>query len=179
MDIRIPLTCVLLVGGMVGLALPLMESGDRLREYDRPESMGGPQQQFTIGAAKARPEQWADEVTLSRESDGHFYANVTIDGMSTRMLVDTGASVVALTAEDAAALGHYWIDDDLKPVAAGAGGAVNGMNISLDQVEVGGFVVEDVPAMILPDLGISLLGQSFLSKIKKVEIEDDSMVLGG
>src|SRR5262245_56642238 len=53
-----------------------------------------------------RQQQWnAGEVVLEREADGHFYADVGVDGATAHMLVDTGASVVALTAEDAEALG--------------------------------------------------------------------------
>ena len=52
------------------------------------------------------------DVLLLREPDGHFYADVSVGGATARMLVDTGASVIALTAEDANRLGIAWSDAD-------------------------------------------------------------------
>lgn len=126
-------------------------------------------------------EQWlAGEVVLPRAGDGHFYADVVVDGGSANMMVDTGASIVALTAKDADAAGVRWNEDAIQPVARGASGPVFGVPVRLDRVQLGQLEAEDVEAIIVPEgLDVSLLGQSFLSKIQRVEIEPDRMVLGG
>lgn len=127
-----------------------------------------------------RDEWLAGEVVLPRASDGHFYADVTVDAGSASMMVDTGASIVALTAEDADAVGVQWSEDDVQPVARGASGTVYGVPVMLGRVQVGELEAQQVEAVVVPEgLDVSLLGQSFLSKIQRVEIEQDRMVLGG
>ena len=102
------------------------------------------------------------------------------DATSARMLVDTGASMIALTAEDADAIGVPWRSEQTEPVARGAGGIVHGVRIVLDLVQVGGLEARDVEAVVVPEgLAISLLGQSFLSQVARVEIDRQKMVLGG
>ncbi|WP_298300926.1 TIGR02281 family clan AA aspartic protease [uncultured Erythrobacter sp.] len=118
--------------------------------------------------------------TLSREYDGHFYASTTVNGASLRMLVDTGASVIALTGSDARAAGIYWDQSEVSPVARGASGTVYGVERQLEVVDVGGFTRRNVRAMIVPQgLDISLLGQSYLGQISSVQIEGNRMVLSG
>jgi len=119
------------------------------------------------------------QASLPRASDGHFYADVTVDGASAHMLVDTGATTIALTAEDAEAAGLSWQPEDVKPVAKGANGEVDGVRLKLDRVQLGDIELHDVDAVVVPKgLGISLLGQSFLGRIGRVEIGDGKMVLG-
>jgi aspartyl protease family protein len=127
-----------------------------------------------------RTAEWnAGEIVLPRGPDGHFYADVSVDGASARMLVDTGASVVALAGDDADALGIAWAPKDVAPVAQGAGGAVHGVRVTLDRVQLGELEVRGVEAIVVPDLRISLLGQSFLGRVGRVEITGAEMVLGG
>jgi aspartyl protease family protein len=131
--------------------------------------------------AALHQDQWsAGEEVLPRAGDGHFYADVSVNGTSAHMLVDTGASIVALTGEDAAAMGVEWNEDDVQPVAQGANGAVYGVNVVLEQVQLGQIEAQNVQAVVVPEgLGISLLGQSFLSKVNHVEVADGKMTLGG
>jgi len=116
---------------------------------------------------------------LTRHPDGHFYAEGNVDGARLRMLVDTGASMIALTGEDAEALGLSWDEASLKPIGRGANGVVLGVGVRLERIEVEGIEARDVEAAIIPEgLDVSLLGQSFLSKIENVEISGDEMRLG-
>lgn len=117
---------------------------------------------------------------LRRAGDGHFYAGVTVGGRPMTMLVDTGASVVALTGADARAAGLHWNPAQLAVVAQGASGPIRGVALTLDRVTLGGHEVHNVEAVIIPEgLPISLLGQSFLATIEPVRIEKDRMLLGG
>ena len=124
---------------------------------------------------------WAAGTTeLPRAADGHFYADAAINGAQVNFLVDTGASVVALTGDDARAAGIGWSDADVRPVARGASGPVYGVAITLDEISVGGHIARNVSALVVPEgLEISLLGQSFLSTVQPVRIDSDRMVLGG
>ena len=118
------------------------------------------------------------EVRLRRDSDSHFYADVDVQGRQIRMLVDSGASVVALTRRDAEAIG---IDVDSLPVAGmaqTAGGPVPMRGVMLDSIQVEGVAVRHVEAAVLDtDMGVSLLGQSFLAKLDAVNVEGDTMTL--
>jgi aspartyl protease family protein len=126
-------------------------------------------------------DEWdGGELALPRADDGHFYADVMVEGGSVNMMVDTGASIVALTGEDADAAGVEWSDDQVQPVARGASGTVYGVPVMLGRVQVGDSEAQQVEAIVVPEgLDVSLLGQSFLSKIERVEIEQDRMLLGG
>ena len=118
------------------------------------------------------------EVELSRGGGGHFYAEASDGSGTVRMLVDTGASVVALTADDAATLGVEWQADQVRPVARGANGDVHGVPVLLERLEVGGIEARRVQAVVVPEgLDVSLLGQSFLSQVERVEVTRDKMVL--
>lgn len=132
-------------------------------------------------AAMHSKDGWlAGQTVLRREDDGHFYADAYIDGGSYRFLVDTGASVIALTGSDAEAMGLEWDEAQLKPIGKGASGTVYGVATKIPHIEVGGFEAQNVPATIIPEgLHVSLLGQSFLSRIDNVEISGDEMRLGG
>jgi aspartyl protease family protein len=133
------------------------------------------------GSDPARYAAWAaGSIDLARAADGHFYAETTVNSAPVRLLVDTGASVVALTAADARAAGLTWSAAEIEIVAQGASGPVAGVPVTLDRVVLGGHEARDVRAIIVPEgLAISLLGQSFLATIDPVRIERDRMVLGG
>lgn len=120
----------------------------------------------------------SDRIQLSRESDGHFYADVDVNAGSVRFLVDTGATAVALTGDDARELGLHWSEEELGPVARGASGPVMGKHIVIDRMQLGDVQATNVRAAIIPEgLDVSLLGQTFLSKIGSVNISGDKMVL--
>ena len=163
----------LVVGALVGWFAP---SGSDMASTPEAASESSQTQLNAL-----QQDQWlAGETVLPRAEDGHFYADVTVDGTSAQMLVDTGASTIALTGEDAEAMGISWNDDEVRPVAEGASGPVYGVRVTLGHVQLGEFEARGVEATVIPEgLGISLLGQSFLSTIPKVEMEGDRMVLGG
>ena len=117
---------------------------------------------------------------ISRASDGHFYSDVSVNRRSIRALIDTGASVVALTGVDAEAIGLHWNPADVRVIGTGASGPVKGVPVMLDSVELGRHEAKQVQAVIIPEgLDVSLLGQSFLATVDPVRIEGDRMLLGG
>ena len=116
-------------------------------------------------------------IELSRAGDGHFYADVRINGAPIRMMIDTGASGIALTREDAQLAGIATSIGMSDVVGEGASGEVHGQWVRLERVELGPLSASGLDAAILDGGQQSLLGQSFLRKFGKVQIEDDKMVL--
>jgi aspartyl protease family protein len=64
------------------------------------------------------------QFVLKRQQDSHFYANVLVEDNESRSRVDTGASIVALTGEDAQAMGLFWDQSSVQRIGSGASGAV-------------------------------------------------------
>ena len=164
---------VLIIGAAIGWVGPTftapVQSVGPSKFAEKPEANANP---------AARPQWYGGDTALKRESDGHFYTGVRIDTRDYRMLVDTGASMVALTGEDARNIGLDWDPGHLVPVARGASGTVMGVPVTLPQVAVGDFVARNVDAVIIPEgLPVSLLGQSFLSHIGKVSISGETLTL--
>ena len=123
---------------------------------------------------------FAGTAELSRSADGHFYSDVSVNRTRIHALVDTGASVVALTGADASAIGLRWNQADVRVVGSGASGPVEGVPVTLDSVELGRHEARQVQAVIIPKgLDVSLLGQSYLTTVDPVRIEGDRMLLGG
>ena len=174
-------TAVLAFVGSAFVPGGAFDAATRKAEAPTPDNDGG----RYYGSKKQSAEDlnyaaWVAGVTeLPRAADGHFYADANINGTQVDFLVDTGASVVALTGADARAAGLYWSDADVAPIARGASGPVRGVAVTLDRVSLGGHEARNVNAIIVPEgLGIYLLGQSFLSTVQPVRIEQDRMVLG-
>ena len=124
------------------------------------------------------PDRNGGEVRLERDGDSHFYATTEINGTRVRMLVDSGASIIALTRADAEAIG---IDVDALPAAGSAntaGGVVPIRPVALKRVSIDGLEVVGVQAAVIDvDMPASLLGQSFLSRLQSVRVEGDTMTL--
>lgn len=116
-------------------------------------------------------------IELTRDDNGYFYADVEINGAPVHMLVDTGATIIALSRDDARMAGIATSIGMNEVVGQGADGAVKGEQITLGRVSLGRRTVEDLPAIVLNSGGQSLLGQSFLSKFSSVKIEGNKMVL--
>ncbi len=118
-----------------------------------------------------------DAVVLERESDGHFYADVEVNGVTLNMLVDTGASGVALSAGDAHRAGIATTIGMNDLVGEGAGGHVYGNVIDIERIKLGETEVRDLSGVVLNGGSMSLLGQDFLRRFASVEINGDRMVL--
>ncbi len=116
---------------------------------------------------------------IPRDQRGHFQVDGRVDGRRIEFMVDTGASVIALTTADAAALGIHPAQRDFAVVMNTANGTVRAAPARLDMVEIGGVVVRDVAAVVMPDQALSenLLGMSFLSQLRRFEYDEGKLVL--
>ena len=168
---------LIFAGLTIGGVAAVFSSGGPLPEKAPPHVAPAP---VANPAPVAGPTAAAGGTELRRAADGHFYAGVSVSGHPVTMLVDTGASVIALTGTDARAVGLDWNPAQLGVVANGANGPIRGLALTLERVALGSHEARDVPAVIIPEgLPVSLLGQSFLETIEPVRIEKDRMVLGG
>jgi aspartyl protease family protein len=118
-------------------------------------------------------------VVISPGRNGHFEVEGSVDGRRMDFMVDTGASVIALTARDAAMLGIHPTESEYSAMVRTANGTVRAAPVTLDRVEIDDIVVHDVAAMVLPDgaLADNLLGLTFLSRLHKFEYSDGKLVL--
>jgi aspartyl protease family protein len=118
-------------------------------------------------------------LSISRDARGHFATEGRIDGQRIAFMVDTGASVIALNESSAARFGLRPARGDYKATVTTANGTIKAAPTRLAMVDIGGLVVRDVDAMVLPDEALSenLLGLSFLSKLKRFEYANGKMVL--
>jgi len=146
---------------------------------------GAPAAQKAVSAAPAtttavaQPQLLGAETILRADPLGHFAADVDIDGHAIRMLVDTGASLVALTNEDAATLGLRRSNGDFRVEVATANGTGRAAQTRLWRVRIGGVEIYDVDALVFPPgvLKQSLLGMSALRKLRNFEISAGRLVL--
>ncbi len=116
-------------------------------------------------------------ITLERASNGHFYAEAQVNGTPIRFMIDTGASGVALSADDARRVGLPFFPNEFSAIGQGASGEVRGKFVTLDRVTLGGKSVDNVSGAILEGSDMSLLGQSFLGRMGMIEITGDRMVI--
>jgi aspartyl protease family protein len=118
-------------------------------------------------------------VTIRRDHRGHYQVDASVNGRRIDLMVDTGASVVALTRRDAQRLGIYPAPRDFTAEVRTANGTVRAARARLDSIEIGGIRVRDVTALIAPDEALSenLLGLSFLSRLRRFEFGNDKLVL--
>jgi aspartyl protease family protein len=120
---------------------------------------------------------YGEAMVLQRDSSGQFRLTGQIDGNDVTFLVDTGADVVALTVEDAQALGLDIDPDQFEPVSRTASGVGYGMPVLLDRIAIGGEEFENVDAVVIDGLTTNLLGQSVLRRMGRVELRGDRMVI--
>jgi aspartyl protease family protein len=112
---------------------------------------------------------------IPRAPDGHFYLDAQVNGAQVHFLVDTGASMVALTSADAQRAGIAL--PSARTTAQGAGGAIEIVPVTIERIAAGPLEAREVEGAVARDLPVSLLGQSFLSRIGTVQISGDRMVL--
>jgi aspartyl protease family protein len=130
-------------------------------------------------AAAPEPRSAGRTVIIPRDSRGHFLVNGRVDGKRLGFMVDTGASVIALTARDAARLGIRPTLREFTAEVKTANGIVRAAPTRLDRVEIDDISVRDVVALVMPDEALSknLLGLSFLSKLRRFEYSSGKLIL--
>ena len=162
------------LGTLASAALASTTAGDRLAARFGLASPGA-------GVALTKTDGSASTLTVSADLQGHFVVHPSLDGRRLRMLVDTGASVVALSYGDARLAGIQVAPRDFTRKISTANGIVEVAPVRIKEMRVGEIAVRDVDAMVLPDgrLETSLLGMSFLRRIGGFDISQGRLTLRG
>jgi aspartyl protease family protein len=130
---------------------------------------------------KARPESTAgpSSVMLVADPSGHFLLTSTVDGVGVRMVVDTGASIVSLSQEDAHRAGINLEPSKFTAKVLTANGVILAAPVMLKEIAIGDISVRNVAAVVMPKqtLQVSLLGMSFLSRLSSYEVTGSRLIL--
>ena len=123
--------------------------------------------------------QLASATELKADSRGHFIVQAEINGRDIWVMVDTGATAVALSYEDAREAGLRPGSLDFNIPITTANGVGMAARVKLDRVEIDGVRVYDVDGMVLPEGALrgSLLGMSYLSRLRGFKVEDGVLYL--
>ena len=116
------------------------------------------------------------EASISPDNDGHFRTNTIINGRSLRMLVDTGASMVAISHTDAEKLGYHFMDSAFNRSGKSATGKVRFVEVNIPEMTVGNITLKNVSTAIIDRSQMPpLLGMTFISRLKKMEISNNML----
>ncbi|MBP1846015.1 aspartyl protease family protein [Rhizobium petrolearium] len=120
-----------------------------------------------------------DEVIIHKTNAGHFQTNVRVEGQVLPMLVDTGASTVVLSYDDARAIGLDPENLAYTVSVMTANGRALAAPVRLDEIAIGPIVRNNIRAMVAEDgrLHESLLGMSFLSTLGSLQMQTDELRL--
>jgi aspartyl protease family protein len=144
--------------------------------------LGGPGEAQAAPAAVAVSASTApatgSAAQVTKGADGHYWADARIEGRAVRVMIDTGATVVALTLDDARRLGVTPNEADFTRTVQTASGPVPAAPVRLKTVSVGRTEVRDVEALVLQDgLPHSLLGMSYLGRLSAFEATPAGLTL--
>lgn len=142
--------------------------------------VGGQRQELRLGhgplSLQAPTTRDSQRIVLQADGGGHFVTPGQINGKAVQFMVDTGATLVILSQPDAERIGLR--PGEGQPVRiATANGTVQGRQVQLSSVRVGGAQIYDVPGVVMPQaMPYVLLGNSFLSRFQ-MQRTNDQMVL--
>jgi aspartyl protease family protein len=127
----------------------------------------------------ARPANRDSVVEIEAERNGHFNTEADINGRSIPVMIDTGATMVVLSYEDAERAGLLLTDKDFTRSVSTANGVARVAPVTLDRVSIGNITVRDVPAAVAESgrLRTSLLGMTFLSRLSRFDMRSGRLVL--
>ncbi len=126
----------------------------------------------------ARSGATGDELIVRAGPNGQFMVDAVVDGIKIRFLVDTGATRVVLTAEDAERLGYRLDGLDYSQRYRTANGEILGAPVVLPELRIGDLEIEDVHSSVIrAPLSTSLLGMTFLNRLESFEVRDEGLIL--
>lgn len=118
------------------------------------------------------------ETRIRIAEDGHFWADVDIDGVRRRMLIDSGATTTALSTATAKAAG---LDSDESPfpvIISTANGDVSARTATAKRITIGTITATDLGIVTAPSFGdTDVIGMNFLSKLGSWRVENATLIL--
>ncbi len=118
------------------------------------------------------------ETRIRMAPDGHFWARVSVDGVTRRMLVDSGATVTALSVPTAQAAALDVRQSMFPMVLNTANGQISAKTATVRELKLGDIVARDLGVVVSPAFGdTDVLGMNFLSKLKSWRVEGNTLIL--
>jgi len=118
------------------------------------------------------------ELRVRMARDGHFWVTAEINGAETRMLIDSGATITAISAATAQRAGvdtHKGLTPVVLRTANGMAPAHTG---SIDELRVGNIIARNLKIVSSPGLGdVDVIGMNFLSELESWRVENRTMIL--
>jgi aspartyl protease family protein len=134
------------------------------------------QSQAPLASGETTPGE--SPATIRKSSDGHYWADGEVNGATVRFLVDTGATAVALTPDDARRLGFTPANLTYGYKVVTAGGQARAASVKLASVTVAGARLENVDALVIEKgLDTSLLGMTYLGRLSSFQATRQALVL--
>jgi aspartyl protease family protein len=156
-----------------GLAIYLIVASSGLLT---PHRDGGDTPPVSAGGADKPTAPLSNSLTLHAGRDGYVFVEAAVNGTTLRMAFDTGASAVSLTQADAARMGIAGGLTYSIPFRT-ANGTTYGAPVTLREIRIGQLEIDDVKAVVMPNLSFSLLGQTFLSRLDSYQMRDGVLTL--
>lgn len=121
----------------------------------------------------------AHELEIPIRRDGHYWIDMSVNYQNVSFIVDTGASYITLSYEDAQNLDLHLFDNDYDRVVNTASGQTTMAEVTLDVVSVDAIEIYEVKALVAREgmLSVSLLGMNYLSKLNRFEFRDQTLIL--
>ena len=165
---------VLLCCGLVLLGVGMLDRGAALLP-DRAVRSGSDVPPGAPGESAAGPP--SNTIVYAANQRGHVILEAAVNGAPVRMLVDTGASLVTLTPQDARAAGIAPSELVYNARVNTANGTARMAPVTLREIRIDQLTLYDVPAAVLENLNLSLLGMSFLTRLQGYEMRDGKLTI--
>jgi aspartyl protease family protein len=118
------------------------------------------------------------EVRIRMAADGHFWANSTINGVRRRMLIDSGATITAISESTAEAAGVEASSGPVPVVLRTANGLAPARAASVEELRLGNILARDLKVVVSPAFGdMEVIGMNFLSKLASWRVEGRTLIL--
>lgn len=132
-----------------------------------------------VPGTETRKNSWENIIAIQANREGHFLTHAKINDEDTLLMVDTGATMIALSYESAEKIGIRVNDSDFSKVARTANGISKVAHVDIDEITIGDITVNNVKAIVVEPgkLDINLLGMNFLSKLKRFEVSGKKLLL--
>ena len=138
-----------------------------------------PLPEHSVSEPPASNEGFERSVTLKADRRGHFLTRAYINGQPIVVLVDTGATKIALTYEDADRLGLRPRDSDFTLTTNTANGVARAAPVTINSARIGDVEVKNLRGSISEPgrMGVTLLGMEFIRRLERFELRGKELVL--
>ncbi|OYX47663.1 MAG: hypothetical protein B7Y97_12170 [Sphingomonas sp. 32-66-10] len=131
----------------------------------------------SVGLSEPTQVTSGETVRIRLSPDGHFWARATINGVERRMLIDSGATVSAISEATAQAAGIAYARG-LPVQVSTANGTVDARRAQAERVAVGSLATSDLTVFVAPSFGdLDVLGMNFLTRLKSWRVEGNVLIL--